>query len=210
MNPKRIGAYEVKIRITFAVILFIFCTAFILAFAFLPTQRDLLVFSAVVIGGASAIYSAYFAAQTLRINLQRDKLKRALEITNRVSGIELSKVRALVHDEIISQDMSETQVIEIIKNDREIKSAVITVLNNLEDVAISIQKGDSDEETVYMNLAYLLPKIYSTIDPYIQDMRKSFGSLGLYTELERLSKCWESGKYLFDGSPVLRFDGKNS
>ena len=42
MNPKKVGAYEVTLRITLAVVLLVFGASFIVAFALLPDQRELL------------------------------------------------------------------------------------------------------------------------------------------------------------------------
>jgi len=92
-----------------------------------------LVFSAGIIGGAAAIYSAYFAAQTLKINLQRDKYKRSLELTKQLNGIELTKVRTLVIDDLSNPDIPKSQIHNKVISDKDVHDAVRIVLNHFED-----------------------------------------------------------------------------
>jgi hypothetical protein len=202
MNPKSVGTYEVKVRLSLAFVLFFLCVGFILAFYFLASYRGVISFSAAVIGGSAAIYSAFFAAQSLRINLIRQKLDRSMAITHRVGGRELTEVRGFVFDELSGPDMSKSQVVEKICQDKEISNSVRTVLNHFEDISIYIQKGHCEEEAVYKALSFLAPKIFSTLKPYIDHLRTVHGSDDIYIEAEKMVKCWESGKYVFEGCKI--------
>lgn len=199
---EQIGVLEFKVRLTLAVLLILFCSLAISAFALLPAYRELLIFSSAIVGGSAAIYAAYFAALTLRINLKRDMLKSALYITNRVNGLDLTKVRTFVEERLGNGNLAPTEIYKEVTKDKEIRDAVRIVLNHFEDVSISIQKGDSDETMVHMTLCWMVTSIFNSLKPYIYERRKIIGSPTIYLELERLAKCWESGKYLSTGKPL--------
>ena len=202
VETEKIGVLEFKVRLTLAVLLILFGSLAIAAFALLPAYRELLIFSSAIVGGGATIYAAYFAALTLRINLKRDMLKSALHITNRINCIELTKVRTFVEERLGNGNIAPTEIHKEVTKDKEIHDAVRIVLNHLEDVSISIQKGDSDEEMVYMALCGIVKNFFNSLKPYIYERRKLDDSPNAYVELELLAKCWESGKYLSTGKPL--------
>jgi len=87
MNLQRIGAFEVKVRITLALFLAVVGVLFVLGFYYLDHYRTTLTFAAAMLGGIGVLYSAFYSAQTLRIGIHRDKIRCALESTSKLHGI---------------------------------------------------------------------------------------------------------------------------
>lgn len=199
----RIGVFEFKVRFTVAALLIILGSLAIATVAYLPAYRELLIFSSTIVGGGAVIYAAYFAALTLRINLKRDMLKSALSIINIVNGHELTKVRTLIEEKLKNGNIAQTEIYKVVTDDKETHDAVRIVLNHLENVSISVQMGDSDEEMVYRGLCWIVPNVFNSLRPYITERRRRVDASLLFIELERLAKCWESGKYLSTGKPLL-------
>jgi uncharacterized membrane protein YjdF len=79
MEHKNIGSYKFSINFNLGIVLLLVAIFAIMAFALSPKEgKEILVFSFAIIGGMGAIYTAYYAAQTLHWNLKRDIFRNHL------------------------------------------------------------------------------------------------------------------------------------
>ncbi|MBT9168451.1 MAG: hypothetical protein DDT19_01796 [Syntrophomonadaceae bacterium] len=202
-----VGIYEVKINIFITVFLIAASVALILSFIYFKDDKDAqaaIAFSVSIIVGIAVIYTAFYIGQSMKINLRRDMLKQSIEVINRVEGMEISKVRSFIRDELSSGKISQTpeEVYKMITADKDLCDAVITVLGYFEDISILIQKGYVEEELLYMSFCPTVPFYYKALEPYINKVREQRNDPSIYIEFTKLSTSWSSKKYLYSNKKV--------
>ena len=85
------GEIRIKINLTIAVLSIAIGGGLIVLYTLYPAQKDFLVFCAAVIAGVTGIYSAFYVGQTLRTQIERDKLHRSFELTGEYTSIDFTK-----------------------------------------------------------------------------------------------------------------------
>lgn len=211
MNEKA-EAKKVKLEISMEVGFLIgalFLIISVCAYLFMPAaETSFVVFAVSVCSAIAIILSAYYVGETLRVNVEREKMNKSFVLTRALNSLPISRVRTFI-DKIVKEKtkMSPEQQYEVIKNDDNLQAGVLTVLGHFEDISIAVQYGYANEEILFASLSILIPFTFDGLRPYIEQTRKIEGSVvdsarNFCSELEKLSAAWKSGCYLSSGRKI--------
>lgn len=195
---------NLKISVRITVLLVIVCVVLVClgVYSVLPQSREHVRFVAALLGGAAAVYSAYYVGEALRLKLRRDRQEESFRILELLNRPEFVQVRHFLEAQVEGHEsLSEEELFKRIDCDEVLDNAVTVVLGILEDASIAIQHGFVDEDVVYLSLYTIVARNYSGLQGYIRQLRKK-RSPSLFIEFERLSVAWCAGKRLCDGRPV--------
>jgi hypothetical protein len=189
---------EVIVRLTWGVVIPVAALAFIVAFHFLNDMRGEIKFAAAVVGGAAAIFSAYYAGIALYINLYRERQKRAYEIIYSFNNPDSVRARVAIDNELkkTSSDAIDFNAIVV---DEEKHASVRHLLGVLEDLAIGVKSGYADEAVLFCALNYLVVKYYDALKMFIDAVRTTRNNKLLYTDLEGLAANWKKDQSYING-----------
>ena len=207
MAKKKVGEI---IRISLSIPLWLIITAgvaIILIMYFTTAQyRDHVKFATLLLGGASAMYSAYYVGAALRLNVGRDKQRASFELLELLNRPEFVDVRNFIEKEVEGhEDLSASDLYRKVSDNKELENAVTIVLGILEDTSIAIRYEYVDEDILYMSLIAIATRNFHGLRGYIELLRKDKATDYYFTELEKLCSAWESGRRLSDGKPVPSF-----
>ena len=166
---------EVTVRITVAVIIVLLAAGFIVAYLVFddPSSRDKIVFIASVVGGAAAVYSAYYAGASLRLNLYRDKQGRAFEVLDSLNRSDTVSAAATIDRAIEAK--SGTLTYELVTSDMTLYPAVKILLGIYEDLAIAASIGYADEGILYQSVHTTTVYYYDALKQYMDGVSKGKG-----------------------------------
>lgn len=162
--------------------------------------REELKFLTTLIGGVTILYTAYYAAMTLRINIARDKQRVSVENCQRFSNISMTELRLFIENEI--KQIAPLELYNRIRNDNELFAKVTVILAFFEDLSISIQEEYADELILKKSLNYISCWIFENLNQYIIDVRKRMNRETLYIEYEKLFNAWRHDKSLLTGKEL--------
>ena len=111
-DSKMIGGFEVKFKISLAIVFFLLAVILISIYHNFNDLRPLLIYGTATIGGLATVYSAFYIGLTLRVSLNRDTIHRAMELVKEINSIEFSKVRAFLTEEFSQEDIPPKQLYE--------------------------------------------------------------------------------------------------
>ena len=170
--------------------------------------REELTFISAIIGGLAMVYSSYYLSLTLRENIRREKLRRAFYFTEKLNSIDRAGIRVFIEKELHGGEIPPADFHEKIISDRDLHSAIKSLLGLFEDISIAIQYDYIDEEATYQSLAFLIPFIYQTFLPFIKEERRRFERPSLFYELEKLAGSWKLKKSLLTGKqlPEIKYE----
>ena len=204
-DPDDVGILgRISLRMSVAVATGVASLCVMVAFVFLPDKRDIIVFAAALIGGAATVYSAFYAAATLRIQVRRDKQARAFEMIGALNEHQVTRLRVFIEKNIDDKHLTAIGLYDKIVEDAECLSIISAVLGVYEDMAVAVQEHFVDEHVLHRSVAFLIPWTFARLRPYIEQERVRKGDTRLYIELERLAESWKNGKYLSDGKAIPR------
>ena len=192
--------FFINISVAFAiVILVLVLSALYVAF---PDQRESIKFIAILIGGGSAIYSAYYSGAGLRSRIAQEKVTHSQEFINSVYDVNLTKFRIKLGKDFDSKKIPpEQQYAKISENDETV-AAVRISFNLFESLSIAIQHGYADEIIAHKALGFIICSMFRQFSPYIETVRSKNNNNLIYCEVEKLASAWSSGKYLFSGKAI--------
>lgn len=96
----------------------------------------------------------------------------------------LKKVRLLRED-------IHSQVAKFVQTDDDTRSAILSVLNQLEFIAVGIRLGVFDE-SIYKELSHSnVVETWRTVSGFVCELRRQTGFPTLFQDLEELAKKWE-------------------
>lgn len=168
-----------------------------------PTYRDQLKFATVLIGGAAAIYSAYYIGAALRLTVERDRQRASFEILSLLNRPEFVKVRKFIEKGVEGHEkLSATDLYEKIRTSEKLENAVTIVLGIFEDASIAIQNDFVDENILYTSICDLANRNFHGLRGYIEQCRKKKGEPMFCIEYPKLCTAWEGGKRLSNGKPM--------
>jgi hypothetical protein len=204
MKKGKVGQIlRVNVAIPLWAILCIFVLTILASYFCAPAYRDQIKFAAVLVGGAAAIYSAYYVGAALRLTVERDRQRASFEILSLLNRPEFVKVRNFIEKEVEGHEsLSATNLHNKVKSSPELEDAVAIVLGIFEDASIAIQSDFVDEEILYTSILDLVKRYFHGLRGYIEQHRKIKGVPFYFTELEKLCGAWEDGKRLSDGRPL--------
>jgi hypothetical protein len=175
--------------------------ALIVLFLVIPNRREEITFIATVIGGGSAIYSAYYVGAALRLRLQRDRQQASFDILALLNRPEFVEVRGLVDDLVDGHEKcSAVDLYQKIQGDKKLDNSVTTVLGILEDASVAIQQEYADEAILALSIIDIVRRSHTGLHGYIDQLRKVRNVPTYFVELEKLAKAWGEKKKLSDGS----------
>ena len=204
MAKKEIGQIlKLNVNISLWIIVIIAIVVTIASYFYFPNHHDDVKFIATVIGGAAAIYTAYYAGTALRQQIERQRQQASFEILSLLNRPEFVEVRKFIATEVKNPDqISDTDLYQKIINNVKLLNAVTVVLGILEDTSIAIQTGYADEDCLYQSIYQIARINFRGFKGYIDQVRIQEHDSMFYIELERLCNSWESGKRLSDGKPL--------
>ena len=168
-----------------------------------PKYREDVKFITVVIGGATAIYSAYYVGAGLRLNIERQKQEASFEILSLLNRPEFVEVRQFLGKEVEGHEkLSESDLYDKITSNTKLENAVSIVLGILEDASIAIQYEYVSETVLYTSISDLVRRNFRGLRGYINQARKQKSVPSAYLEVERLHNAWTRAQRLSDGRPL--------
>ncbi len=175
----------------------------VLLFAFLPDdKRRVLTFATAVAGGLAVIYSAFYIGQALKVQTERDKLTRSVEIMTRLDGPQITAVRRFVLKTVDAGPMAAEEMYDAIEADDNLWNSVRMVFNQVESLSLCIQTGYADEEFLYKELAHMVPYYRGKLQPFIDGIRKKYNYPAMYIEFEKLADSWKNKRFLSSGKKI--------
>jgi hypothetical protein len=203
MKNRKIGnVLELTVNIPLWIVLAIGVVVAVVVYFSAPQHRDDLKFIAVLAGGATAIYSAYYVGAALRMGIQREKQRGSFEILSLLNRPEFVEVRHFLEKDVEGYEkLSAADLYSKIQNDTKLENAVTIVLGILEDASIAIQQEYVSEVFLYLSIADIAKRNFRGLRGYIDQLRK-VRNVPFFIELERLVNAWEAGRRLSDGKPL--------
>jgi len=201
-EPGTLAVFKLPVKITWALVLAVAVVVVIYLYYAASARRDDLKFAISVIGGAAALYGAYYGGASLRRTARVSSATAALAITKELNSIDMAKIRTLIDRELKNTKLSPHEIYERIMGDDALLSALTTYLGVLEDASIAIQFDAAHEEILHRSFSFLVPWTMDGLRHYIEEERRRNGDQTLYCELERLSVAWHQGLYLSNGRTI--------
>ena len=165
-----------------------------------PQYRGHVKFVTAILGGAAAIYSAYYIGAAMRLGLLRDKQKSSFDMLDMLNRPEFVEVREFVEEHVENHvEISARQLYAKITEDRDLLKAATIVLGIFEDMSIAIQREYAEEEILYLSLSRIVPYIYGALRPYIEQVRELKNEPRYHIEVEKLVQSWNRSVCLCSG-----------
>jgi len=180
-----------------AAVVILLAIGLVAAFATWHAARSELIYGAAVLGGSTGLYSAYYAAAAIRLQIYRDQQARAFEFINQYN--EDARTRARVYSETLNplDELSPKEVEERIAADPELREGVRGILNSFEEMAIAVRTGYADEPVAFFFFVSVLPFAMRRLGAYISTARTEEDNL-TWVEAERLAAAWRAGISVID------------
>jgi len=166
-SPGEISSFTVKL--TIAVILTVLALAAILLHIFIPSWNREIEFAAVVIGGAAAVYAAYYTAISLRLSVTLTRDRNTFDLLKELNRIDVTRIRLEIKHKLSAENLTAKDVHEKILADSELLGAVNTLLGLFEDMSLAVQYDHVNEEILYYSLLFLVPWTFDTLKPFINE-----------------------------------------
>jgi hypothetical protein len=194
---------KVKFNFTILSLLLLLGIVLVLVYIFIEEFRAELTFISAITAGLAAIYAGYYAAKSIKIATERDKVHRAFEIIHRLDIPDFVRTRQFI--EKIDIDPTKDSAVGMFKkinDDFELQSSVTSLLSMFENLSIAIQRGYVDEVTVYLSTCVQVPYYFDKLSPYINYVRKKYNSNAISIEFEKLANSWKARKFLSSGKYI--------
>ncbi|MDE0332849.1 MAG: DUF4760 domain-containing protein [Nitrospinae bacterium] len=187
---------ERRFTVHIGLVAIIFVGVIVGVYFFLPAHKELATFIAIAVGAASAIVSAFYIAQSVYANVESEQMTRTMSLTsewNTASFFDSKKAVIGLIKPIAAKPREERLKIiqEEIKDNEILELNITNVLNYLEDLAVLVDKGFVDEETIRELFQTNGLRYYDVFEPWIADLRNRRGNR-LYQGLENLCRKWNN------------------
>lgn len=197
MNDKSAATlFNLNVNITISLVIFSFGAVLIAGFIVFPCQQENIKFIGAVIGGLSALYSAYYVGKTLRLQVNEQRVRNSFRLLEALNDPDLIKARATLDTDFSHTQTAPVQQYDIIVKNLQLHIAVKSLLTIFTHASIAIKKDHADEMSLFMALDTLLPYTFSMLKPYVDEVRKIRGNDKVYKNAEDLANSWAAGKYL--------------
>jgi hypothetical protein len=184
-------------------IIFVLILSFLYVWLPDPHDRETIRFVAILIGGGSAIYSAYYSGAGLRSRIAQEKVTHAQEFIDSVYDVGLTEFRIKLGKDFDSNKIPpEEQYSKISENDETV-AAVRISFNLFESLSIAIQHGYADEIIAQKALGFIICNMFRQFTPYIETVRTRNNNSQIYCEVEKLYNAWNAGNFLYSGKVIL-------
>lgn len=183
------------VSLTAGLISLIFAVGFILAFVFGKVDRDLLRFVVSTTATAAAITSAFYVGENIRRTFTSKKTDRSLQYISVWTSSSFASVRKSVRQvrDAIQEEPDQNRHAEVIKlllnKNHDLEEDIITIMNFLEEISLSIQTGLVDEVILEDYFKVIVRRFCSVFSLWIAEQRRQRGN-ELYRCLTRLNEKW--------------------
>lgn len=192
--------FEIKLTVGIGGVLFLISTIFIILYHNKQEYRKTLDFSVLTLTASAGLTSVFYFARSSRLELEEKKIDRALELNSKWSDFSQIYLRGETL-KLLSEleDKSATEQTSIINNafesDKNVKQAILSILNFLEKLSIAVEQGDVMEERVFDYYRNIVIRYYSLFSPWISQLRNQRNQQGenggrYYKSLEKLCNSW--------------------
>jgi hypothetical protein len=197
----RVGKVEFNYGV--AAVLALLAGALVAVRLMFPEFRDELVFITLVIAGAVAAYSAYYARSNVQGQLRLNTVRRAFEIIDQTNSVEFTRIRRLLNIEIDHRKLGPSELYQRIMADFELATRVTVLLGVYEDVSIAIQAGYADEDVLFKSLHFPVTWAWDRFSTFTQELRRTNRDESLYSQLEKLATAWSAECSVLDPKTKL-------
>jgi hypothetical protein len=199
------------------ILFFVVSTSYI----FYQHIREEIIFVLSAFAGWGAVYSAFYVAETLRVqiaqknlDLQQDRINRSFELKESFDDPLLIRFRTEIENMIKKMDSEMTyenkesrakMLYEKIANDPEMLTAARSNLNKMESVSLAIQFGNADERVLYRDLAMMITNTYRNLEFFVRLRRERIDITNAhraFRETQKLVESWEEGRMLSTGEKI--------
>lgn len=185
----------------------------------LPQRRGLTKFSVSVLAATGAIVSAFYIGRSIEIDTAYRKKQMEVEAAHRKKEFEeildfRKKERAhsyilqwaspsfAIHRKSlrsVAKVISEAEnsdrpnvIRQFLKENPPLEERVITIMNFLESLAVAVKEKWVDEEVIKDYYLLIFTRIYESLDPWIEDMRRRRDDKDkvLFEAFESVSRRW--------------------
>ncbi len=193
--------YDLTIAVVILILIIFLSIAYIIApisfiFTSYTITKEVIVFFTALVGGGSAIYSAYYTGIGLHQRVKQEKIKNSYEFMRLIYDNNLIKFRLKIHNDFHPESMAPNEFYDKLNEDLDMATTVRSSLNLCEDLSIAIQEGFADEVVAHRSLVFIVVNTYETFLPYIKHIRNKHNDTNVYCELEKLASSWKQGKYI--------------
>ena len=151
-NPNQIAKISLpSLVITIGTAAIIISVAAIFSYARFKSERDLINFAVTALGLSTGITSAFYVGKNIELSVDSRKTDRSLSYISGYTSPEFAEIRKSLREigiQIDSVDKRDQpkKVREYLSGNPEIEEQVLTLLNYLEQIAVVIENGLTDEK----------------------------------------------------------------
>jgi uncharacterized protein DUF4760 len=170
---------------------------FVAAYYFFPTHREGIKFVGTALAASITIYTAYHVGISYEESLIRRRQESAynfLELLNTADSVAVRDLLSSVADSAAAHKAQYDKIVA----DASVRQKVMQILGIFEDIAIAIETGYADEETLFRSIQQMVPRFYDGFYGYISELRRVHGRDAYYSEFEKLRVAWKTGVSLYD------------
>lgn len=189
-----------KLKIGVAALLVVTIIGASAAYVWLPQWRSGIVFVASAFAVAGALYSAFYAGESLRTQSRRQKLDATMKVMDAFHSLESVRLRTKLEREFDHKKIAPAAFYDTVTGDPEFHAAAKYLLNVCERMAISVQHGYIDERVAFDECRTIVPWTFETFRPYVEKMREKYNDKTLYEGVQALANAWSSGNLLSEGN----------
>ena len=192
---------NVNVRVRYITLLIGFlATVAVTIWAFFASSshepKDIVPVTAAGITATALVYAAMSLHANQILNerkLLQEKKQLSLNLIGEWHKPDMAKltiVGAAVRKEV--KDLHPKEVVDILTNDKEKQMAVVSMLNYMEKMAISVDVGVADEETLREFFDSIVRLNYHALRGFIEYRRTELSDASVFIKYEGLAKRWGS------------------
>ena len=193
---------RVVLRPTVLVCLLALGALLVVAFAIFPEARPVIVYATASAGGLAALYTAYYNAANIRLQLAQNRQGRAFEFITSFNDVSFTRGRVL-YDALGIEGLAPDTVVEKIKADEELRANALMIINLYESLSIGIQRGYVDEDVAFLFFATILPADVADLMPFIRYTRKKHEDPLVWAQTVKLANAWQARESMIDSKRVM-------
>ena len=200
MKTKEVGViFGISVKVTLAILLAIIALSVIVLHVFIPKIRGELSFATAVVGGTAVVYAGYYAGISVKLTLEQSRMEHSFEILSCLNTLDMARIRLLIESESSQRSISPEALYKKINEDKDLLSAVTTILGLWEDTSIGIRLGYLSEDILFYSLSFIIPMHFDGLRHFIDEERKRYNDAYLFCELEKLADTWKNKRSLLTG-----------
>ena len=186
-----------RVSVTIGVALTILAAAITVGYVFVsPEYKSAVVVFGTGIAASGAIASAIYMGRTLAIYIERDShgpREIMFDYFKRWNDPQMFHTREVCRQVMNMQEKSENERKNELNNNNNLRVNIRSVLNFLEELALSVRLGRVDVDIAKRMFAGIVISVYHATEPWIRDQRNVRNRPQLWAELTWLYQEWSRG-----------------